>query len=318
MATSVAVAWHSLDHAEARRITPGSAARVQSSPGATPRPRRTATPAPAFPRAAAVARALGWAQDREGDVGVAVVNSRGVLRGYHAHRQFQSASLSKAMLLVAYLRRHPRPAPAMRATLTTMIEESDNASADIVYDVIGNSGLRTVARIAGMKNFETGTSWIDTEVTAADQARFFYHYQRCLPARSIAFARRLLSSIIAEQRWDPGSRRTSRLECVLQGRLAGRGQHRHESGRLARARRRALVAGRADRRQPDELVRLADAERHHRPAHRARAQRGLPGGGTPVRQVSCTRGAAAETSSVRHDAREADLDDDPRDRLRPS
>ena len=148
-----------------------------------------------------MARALGWARDREGDVGVAVVNSRGVLRGYNAHRQFQSASLSKAMLLVAYLRRHPRPAPAMRATLTTMIEESDNASADIVYDVVGNSGLRSVARIAGMRDFETGTSWIDAEVTAADQARFFYRYQRYLPARSMAFARRLLSSIIAEQRW---------------------------------------------------------------------------------------------------------------------
>jgi hypothetical protein len=121
--------------------------------------------------------------------------------GYHAHRQFQSASLAKAMLLVASLRRHPRPSGSLRTTLTTMIEKSDNASADAIFADVGNSGLRAVARLARMRDFDVGTSWIDTEMTAADQARFFYSYQHYLPARSRAFARRLLSGITALQRW---------------------------------------------------------------------------------------------------------------------
>jgi beta-lactamase class A len=77
-----------------------------------------------YPKRTAIAHALAWAGQREGNVGVAVVDSHGVLRGYHAHRQFQSASLAKAMLLVAYLGLHPRPAVSKRATLTKMIGDS--------------------------------------------------------------------------------------------------------------------------------------------------------------------------------------------------
>jgi hypothetical protein len=89
----------------------------------------------------------------------------------------------------------------MRATLTSMIEESDDASADIVYDVVGNSGLLRVAKLAGMRDFDVGTSWIDTQMTAADQARFFYHYESYLPPRSVAFAQKLLAGITPIQRW---------------------------------------------------------------------------------------------------------------------
>lgn len=167
----------------------------------SPAPSASATATPAYPRASAIARALAWARKRGGDVGVAIVDSHGVLHGYNAHTQFQSASLAKAMLLVAYLRRHPSPSASRRATLAAMIEESDNDCADIIYAEVGDGGLRSVARLAGMTDFDTGTSWIDTEMTAADQARFFYRYESYLPARSVAFARRLLSGIVARQRW---------------------------------------------------------------------------------------------------------------------
>lgn len=156
---------------------------------------------PAFPGASATAGALEWAAARASQVGVAVIDSRGVLHGYDARQQFQSASLAKAMLLVAYLRRHPKPTAAMRTTLTEMLEDSDDASADAVFDVVGNPGLRSVARLAGMQDFAVGTSWIDTEMTAADQARFFYRYEDYLPAASVTFARSLLSGVTPIQRW---------------------------------------------------------------------------------------------------------------------
>jgi hypothetical protein len=156
---------------------------------------------PAFPGAAAITAALDWAGARASQVGVAVIDSRGVLHGYNARRQFQSASLAKAMLLVAYLRRHPKPTAAMRTTLTEMLEDSDDASADAIFDVVSNKGLRSVADLAGMQDFSVGTSWIDTEMTAADQARFFYDYESYLPAGSLAFARSLLSGVTPIQRW---------------------------------------------------------------------------------------------------------------------
>jgi hypothetical protein len=156
---------------------------------------------PAFPRTSAVAAALRWARARVCRVGVAVMDSRGHLHGYHDQRQFQSASLSKAMLLVAYLRRHPQPGEDARETLTAMIEESDDASADAIFAEVGNAGLLRVAKLAGMRHFATGYSWIAAQVTAADQARFFYRYEHYLPARSVAFARSLLGGITPIQRW---------------------------------------------------------------------------------------------------------------------
>ena len=105
------------------------------------------------------------------------------------------------MLLVAYLRRHPRPTGAMRLTLSAMTEESDDASADAVYALVGNGGLLAVARLTGMRDFDVGTSWIDAQVTAADQARFFYRFESYLPAASVAFARSLLSNVTPIQRW---------------------------------------------------------------------------------------------------------------------
>src|SRR5450759_5680669 len=48
---------------------------------------------PAFPGQKAVARALDWAGDRSGAVGVAVVDSRGEVTGLHAHATFVGAQV---------------------------------------------------------------------------------------------------------------------------------------------------------------------------------------------------------------------------------
>src|SRR5665647_702928 len=105
---------------------------------------------PAFPGRKAVARALDWAGGRAGEVGVAVVDSRGEVTGLHAHATFEGASLVKAMLLVAYLRARPAADPALDGVATTMIAESDNASAYTIYGVVGGKGLKRVATLSGI------------------------------------------------------------------------------------------------------------------------------------------------------------------------
>ena len=156
---------------------------------------------PAFPGQKAVAKALDWAGGRTGKVAVAVVDSNGELSGLHAHTTFQSASLAKAMLLVAYLRARPAPDPSLDAVATKMIEESDNASANTIYGVVGANGLQKVASLSGMEDFEPGAGWIDSRVSAADQARFFFDLEHYVPAPRRAFARELLSGVTPMQRW---------------------------------------------------------------------------------------------------------------------
>jgi len=105
------------------------------------------------------------------------------------------------MLLVAYLRARPAPDPSLDAVATKMIEESDNASANTIYGVVGANGLQKVASLSGMEDFEPGAGWIDSRVSAADQARFFFDLEHYVPAPRRAFARELLSGVTPMQRW---------------------------------------------------------------------------------------------------------------------
>ncbi len=56
------------------------------------------------PTPRAVRRALAWARRARATWPSAVVDSHGELHGYREDRRFHSASMVKAMLLVAYLR----------------------------------------------------------------------------------------------------------------------------------------------------------------------------------------------------------------------
>ena len=156
---------------------------------------------PAFPGRKAIDAAFAWAAERSGDVAAAVVDTNGALSGYREHRAFQAASLAKAILLVASLRRDPTPDPSTEATLTKMIEQSDNGSADTIFSRVGAKGMRAVAKLAGMQDYEQGAGWIDTRVSAADEARFFSDYESYVPKAGRSLARRLLAGIIPIQRW---------------------------------------------------------------------------------------------------------------------
>jgi hypothetical protein len=156
---------------------------------------------PAVPAESGRRAAFAWAARRAGRVAVAVVDSRGRLYGYHADEGFMSASVVKAMLLVAYLRGHDTVSAAMRDVLQRMIEHSDNDAADVVYGTVGRDGLERLAKLAGMKGFRTTGEWITTRITAADMARFFRDMHRWLPSRHRSFADRLLSRVTPYQCW---------------------------------------------------------------------------------------------------------------------
>ena len=177
------------------------AAGRQESRAIAARLRVRAPLAPVVPSASARSAAFAWAAGRAGRVAVAVVDSRGRAYGYHAGEGFMSASVVKAMLLVAYLRGHDTVDAGMRGVLERMIEQSDNDAADVVYGVVGRHGLEHLAALAGMKGLRTTGAWITTRVTAADLALFFHDMHRWLPARHRAFADHLLSHITPYQCW---------------------------------------------------------------------------------------------------------------------
>jgi hypothetical protein len=162
-------------------------------------------PPAAYPPPAAVRRAQRFAAAR-GDVSFAVIDRSVGLRGYDQDRQFSSASVSKALLLAAELRRLDREGlpldGATRALLEPMITYSDNGAADAVYARVGDEGLDEVAERAGMSDFvPTPGFWGGDQITAADMARFFYRLDANLPGPHRAYAKRLLARITPVERW---------------------------------------------------------------------------------------------------------------------
>ena len=86
-----------------------------------------------------------YAQSRAGTISFAVVDEAGHLHGYHARAVAPSASVLKAMLLVAYLRRDDvrhRPLEQWeRDLLAPMIRWSDNAAATRMVQLVGEARL---------------------------------------------------------------------------------------------------------------------------------------------------------------------------------
>ena len=155
---------------------------------------------PARRRIRAVRRYL---RHRGGINSWSLIDSWGRTHGFAPHRVYVSASLVKAMLLVAYLRGigNRMPDASERASLGPMIDVSSNDAADIVYYRVGDAALYGVARLAHMRQFSVAGYWGNAHFSAEDQARFFNRIDRLIPKRSRAYARGLLSSIVSYQRW---------------------------------------------------------------------------------------------------------------------
>jgi murein peptide amidase A len=154
-----------------------------------------------------MAAAIAYAHTRVGDIAFAV-RTAGRFYGYRPDHQEWSASVVKAMLLVTYL----DSAPVRNRTLTArdtsvlgpMIRVSDNDDAQIIFDTVGQAGLRALAQRVGMTGFATNPVWGETHITARDQTRFFLHIDDYVVARHRSYAMRLLRSIAPADRWGIG------------------------------------------------------------------------------------------------------------------
>ena len=157
------------------------------------------------PTADAIDAASTYAAERGGLASFATIDSEGRLRGRDVNQLYSAASVVKAMVLAAELRRlaeERQPIdPETDSLLGAMIRFSDNEAADAVYARVGDAGMHAVAKRAGMTGFEIAGHWGNAQITAADMARFFADLEGVLPARHREYGQSLLGSVIPSQSW---------------------------------------------------------------------------------------------------------------------
>ena len=146
-----------------------------------------------------------YADSRGGIESFALVDEQGRMHGYRMWKAVPSASVLKATLLVAYLRQPSVRARPLRREdrrlLAPMIRWSDNASASTLVVRLGEWRIEHFASVVGMPRFQLRHPWGLSEITAAEQARYFFRIDRLAPRRHRSYARFLLSSVVASQRW---------------------------------------------------------------------------------------------------------------------
>jgi hypothetical protein len=203
-----------------------------------------------YPGPAAVGRAAGYLGGRAGRTAFAVVDSEGRMSGVHEHWTFVSASVVKAMLLVAYLRRLDARGQHnidsfSNSFLYPMIHVSDNSAATQTWSIVGDGGLYGVAHAAGMTDFSIVGIWARAQISAADQAKFFFEMDSLIPREFVGYARFLLSTIAGYESWGiPAVAHPRGYNVFFKGgwRGTGLGQLVHQVGRLERHRLRFSIA----------------------------------------------------------------------------
>jgi hypothetical protein len=202
-----------------------------------------------YPGPGAIAAATAYLGRRTGYTSLAVIDSEGRMSGRHLHRTFVSASVVKAMLLVAYLRKlaaeHRGLGAGSRSLLVPMIHVSDNNAATAVWERDGDRRLRALARRAGMTDFSIQGIWANAQISAADQARYFFEMESLIPPRFRRFANHLLSHIAGYESWGiPAVARPRGWTVFFKGgwRGTGRGQLVHQIVRLQRPHKRVAIA----------------------------------------------------------------------------
>jgi hypothetical protein len=138
-------------------------------------------------------------------VSFALVDSKGRARDMMGDRTFVTASVVKAMLLLADLDRLQAAGASLdagtRAQLEAMITYSDNAAADAVYARVGDAGLAAVARRAGLERFGVAGYWANAQLTASDMARLMHRIEAVAAGPHQEFALSVLERVVPAQRW---------------------------------------------------------------------------------------------------------------------
>ena len=187
-----------------------------------------------------------YAARRAGDVSFSV-RTRERAWGHDSRRSLNSASVYKAMLLVAYLDHPTVRGRALRdsdrAVLAPMIRYSDNDTATRVHDFVGPASIDRLARRARMRDFRLSTIWGLSQINADDQTRYFLRLPELVVRRHRAYARKLLAGIVAEQRWGIAEARPRGWKLYFKGGWgSGTGLVSHQVALLERGRQRVSVA----------------------------------------------------------------------------
>ena len=197
-----------------------------------------------FPGPDAVSSARGFITSRAGVHSFAVVDSEGRMSGWDIHRTYISASVVKAMLLVAYLRKlhyedHRGFCCDDQSVLYPMIHVSDNHAATTIWQRVGDGRLYDLAHLAGMHDFSISGIWANAHFSASDQARFMFKLDQLLPDEFRGYARWLLANIDPSQSWGIPHVARPYWYVMFKGgwRSTGLGQLVHQIGRLERPHR---------------------------------------------------------------------------------
>ncbi len=181
-----------------------------------------------------VRAAIAYAHTRAGEVSFAVRTADREW-GWRTTRTVPSASVLKAMLLVAYLDDPRVRNRALRLAddrlIDPMIERSDNEAATRVLQFVGARGVYGVAERAHMRHFVLDPDiWGLSRIDAEDQARFFLHIDSHVVARHRAQAMHLLASVVPSQRWGIGRLHLPGWQLYFKGGWgAGTGEVEHQS-----------------------------------------------------------------------------------------
>jgi beta-lactamase family protein len=186
-----------------------------------------------------------YAATRAGTISFALRTRQRLYRS-DAYRVYRSASVVKAMLLVAYLNhssvRGRKLDAADRALLDPMIRWSDNGAASRVRDFVGNGALEHLADRVGMGRFASTPSWGDTRIAAAGQSKLFLRIDRYVVHRHRATAMRLLRTVIGPQRWGIAQAPHPGWTIYFKGGWGDYGEVDHQVALLRRGKRRIAVA----------------------------------------------------------------------------
>jgi len=205
-----------------------------------------ASPAAAAPPSpTAIAAARDYAASRPGVVAFAV-RTPTTFAGVHEDRVFPSASVLKAMILVAYARSaRDRPLRAdEKRLLDPMIRRSDNAATNVLFTRVGTTRLLRLAKTAGMARFKVASPiWGNSRITARDQTRFFLRIDTLLPARHRAYGLKLLRTVVPSQRWGIGRVELPDWRVYFKGGWGrGTGAVDHQVALLVRGEERVAIA----------------------------------------------------------------------------
>lgn len=190
--------------------------------------------------------AIQYALSRNGIIAFAV-RTRHHYWGWYDTRNYPSASVLKAMLMVAFLRQHAADRDLTgdeRGTLEPMIRWSDNNAANKMFNIVGPRGLDQLAQDAHMKQFSPSSPvWGNSQVDAEDQTEFFLHIRELIPPRHRGYAMNLLETIVPWQRWGVGQVQPAHWRLFFKGGWgSGTGRVDHQVALLTHGRLRISVA----------------------------------------------------------------------------